>query len=504
MRCTKTKLVAKWMWVLVVIACSQPTMYLYAQEGQPFTGKDQWKNKYVKRAQEIRALRGDASTRQQQADSEMKEGTRQLFVEDIAPSRTGSPEEDLLKKYVKSYVTVLDPKSVSDIFGRRVAKRYVAFQVTVSNESKDYQFLIQDLSIDLGDVGDLESVRVPDNYSPSSNDLTLLRGVSEKGQVYDWRNLAVRLLRGTGSLAASLIGVTTFGSSYAPSVAVYNGPFATSFRDVLPDMTITQMNRMNDTAYQANTLVSKQGSKVVVAFVDQALLMDLELRKRFVKDPMAIADIVDFRKAAAKVHGMLITDALDQPPLISAIVIDEEQRKHFLDQPATIEGTIVGKNLTGAKIQLENAPTGVEVQVKGIPDSNRLSFTLTSRTAILPSSVSVLNFVVVRNNDVAKLSFAVPNRIEVPMLDSIAPIKLKQGEANKEITLSGNSFIKSLFSVAGCDRIKVKDPVWQSATEIKIKVDVPADAETGPCNIQVKNGVNFVSGPQVLTIEKAN
>src|SRR6185295_2274686 len=259
----------------------------------------------------------------------------------------------LLKKYVKSYITVLDPKSVSDIFGRRVSKRYVAFQVTVSNESKDFQFLIQDLSIDLGDVGDLESVRIPENYSPSSNDLTLLRGVSEKGQVYDWRNLTVRLLRGTGSIAASLLGVTTFGSSFAPSVAVYNGPFATSFRDVLPDMTITQMNRLNDTAYQANTLVPKQGSKVAVAFLDQALLMDIELRKRFVKDPMAVADIVDFRKAAAKVHGMLITDALDQPPLISAIEINEEQTKHFLDEPATVEGIIVGKNLTDARVQLE-------------------------------------------------------------------------------------------------------------------------------------------------------
>lgn len=196
-------------------------------------------------------------------------------------------------------------------------------------------------------------MRIPENYSPSSNDLTLLRGVSEKGQVYDWRNLTVRLLRGTGSIAASLLGVTTFGSSFAPSVAVYNGPFATSFRDVLPDMTITQMNRLNDTAYQANTLVPKQGSKVAVAFLDQALLMDIELRKRFVKDPMAVADIVDFRKAAAKVHGMLITDALDQPPLISAIEINEEQTKHFLDEPATVEGIIVGKNLTDARVQLE-------------------------------------------------------------------------------------------------------------------------------------------------------
>jgi hypothetical protein len=60
-----------------------------------------------------------------------------------------------------------------------------------------------------------------------------------------------------------------------------------------------------------------------------------------------------------------------------------------------------------------------------------------------------------------------------------------------------------LFSVTGCEGIKIKDPVWQSATEIKVKVDVLADAVTGPCKIQVKNGDNFVSGPKVVTIDKA-
>jgi len=154
---------------------------------------------------------------------------------------------------------------------------------------------------------------------------------------------------------------------------------------------------------------------------------------------------VDFRKAVPVVHGMLITDALDQPPLISAIQFDEEQAKHFLDQPATAEGIIVGKNLTGAKVQLENAPAGVEVKVKGTPESNRLTFTLTSKSPLVPSFVSVLQFVVVRNNDVAKLSYSVSNRVEVPMLDSIAPTKIKQGDADKEITLTGTSFIKIAF-----------------------------------------------------------
>jgi len=76
--------------VVISVVAFQPTIPSFAQEtpSQPFSGKDQWKNRYVKRAEEIRALKGEASTRQRRhADLDIKEDTRQLFVEDIAPSR---------------------------------------------------------------------------------------------------------------------------------------------------------------------------------------------------------------------------------------------------------------------------------------------------------------------------------------------------------------------------------------------------------------------------------
>ena len=45
--------------------------------------------------------------------------------------------------------SVLDPKHVADIFGRRVGRRYIAFQVTIINRRKDLQLRVQDLSLDL-------------------------------------------------------------------------------------------------------------------------------------------------------------------------------------------------------------------------------------------------------------------------------------------------------------------------------------------------------------------
>ena len=481
---------------------------------EQFTGKDKWKNRYIQHSKEIKKLKSNttrdaasgamSATEADQAHNKIRDngagpGSSPILEfdeESFARARDQhNVEKSFVNEFVREYVTVLDPKSVSDIFGRRIAKRYVAFQVTISNENKDYQFLIQDISIDLGEVADLESVRIPKGYTPSSNDLSILRGVSEKGQVYDWRNLAVRLMRGTGSIATSLAGVTSFGSSYVPSVSLWNGTVGPAFRDVLPDLTVTQMNRLNDSAYQSNTLVPKQGAKVMVAFVDQAMLMDRELQKRFYKDPMSIADIIDFRNAKAKVRGMLITDVLDLPPLISAIVIGDDQRTHFTDIPATIEGTIVGRNLTGAGIQIDNK--GMEIKLKGTPESTRLAFILTAKEPVLPGSF--LNFVVIRKDDVAKLPFPVSYTIPVPTLVKIAPETLKPGDT--DVTLTGADFIKSLLKVTSCDAIKIKDSDWQSPTEIKLKVDIPANAATGPCNIQVKHGDNIVSASKPLTIE---
>jgi hypothetical protein len=245
----------------------------------------------------------------------------------------------------------------------------------------------------------------------------------------------------------------------------------------------------------------------MVAFLDQAMLMDRELQKRFYKDPMSIADLIDFRKAKARVKGMLITDVLDQPPFINTVEIDLAQRQHFSERPVAVEGRVIGKNLTGASIQIESAstniklPASVKVERKGVPESNELAFTITSDEPI--SRDVVLNFVVVKKNDVAKYPFQVSYTIPVPALADINPPSIKQGVPETVVTLTGAGFVKGLFSVTGCERIKIKDPAWQSEKEIKIKIEVPADAAKGACELRVKNGENFMSGPQTLTIEKA-
>ncbi len=202
-----------------------------------------------------------------------------------SPSQaSGKPNQ---KKFIKVYRSLLDPKVVSDIFGRRIAQRFVVLQVTIANKNDDYQYLIHDLTLDL------QAIMPPPpkggkTYEASSADLSLLRGVAEKGQSMDGRNMTLRILRGAGSVAAGLLGVTTFGSSYAPAVAVFNGPAIGAFADIFPDYTIGQMNRLSDSAYSTNAIVPKQQSKVVAIFLPQAIFLNREQRKEFWNDPTTL------------------------------------------------------------------------------------------------------------------------------------------------------------------------------------------------------------------------
>ena len=187
---------------------------------------------------------------------------------------------------IRVYRSLIAPKVVSDIFGRRIGKKFIVIQVTISNKSKDYQYIVHDLSLNLTKI--FADGRLGDHYEMSSLDLTLLRGVAEKGQVYDERNILIRLLRASGTIAGGIVGVTDFGSSYAPSVAAFNGPVISALSEAFPDHTITEMNRLNDSAYIADTLIAKEQSKVVAVFLSQEILLKKSQQKIFWDEPTSL------------------------------------------------------------------------------------------------------------------------------------------------------------------------------------------------------------------------
>src|ERR1019366_5530538 len=97
---------------------------------------------------------------------------------------------------IRVHRVLMAPKNASDDFGYRLGRRYLTYQVTISNDNKDYQYLIHDVSLDLSPLFNAPSGTYL--YAASSQDLTLLRGIPEKGQDLDPRNLTLHILQGIG------------------------------------------------------------------------------------------------------------------------------------------------------------------------------------------------------------------------------------------------------------------------------------------------------------------
>ena len=249
---------------------------------------------------------------------------------------------------IRVHRLLMAPKNASDDFGYRLGRRYIVYQVTISNDSKDFQFLIHDVSLDLSPL----FFEDPGTYrfAASSQDLTLLRGIPEKGQDLDRRNLTLHILQGIGSVAAGVSGLTSFSDTMGPSVAVFNGPFLQSFVGIAPDHTGTQLNRLSDSAYITNTLIDKQRAKTIALFIPEATILSKADQKQYWNDPYVFLEQINLNKADVCVDGAFVT-TVPQPTLTTAILTPKP--------PATALGpgvaatlAVQGTNLTAGDTQV--------------------------------------------------------------------------------------------------------------------------------------------------------
>lgn len=484
-----------------------------------------------------------------------------------------------LRDNVKVYVTVMDPKTVTDIFGRRIGGRFVAIQVTITNRRDDFQLLIHDVSLDLRRIfppdsrytppqikaelaceqamenrrqqyirqleemraeyfrrgqplsrgaerqldrevesledeirglrDDIDMCKGRSRFELSSLELSLLRGVAEKGQGEDRRNFILRLFRGVGTVAAGLIGVAPFGPSYGDSVAIFNGPVISAYMDTFPDYTINQLNRLNDSAYRSNTLVPKQQSKVIVAFIPQSMFMDNKQRELFKKDPLRLFDQLDFRKAEARVDGAFITEVEDMPPLVSAVQLEPEELAKLQDAAPEVRGAVVGRLLSGAKIGLVGAvPEGVTVELDGTPDDRRLDFIIKSPKPIPPGTSLTLQ--VSNEQGVQTIAHPLSYTPKLPTLTGVEPDPA-EGEAGSEVTLTlkGTNFIPNTglnprathVVVQPGSGLRVASVDVTSATTLDVTLSITSGAPRAASQLRVSNAAGVSAQSVTFTVK---
>jgi len=258
---------------------------------------------------------------------------------------------------IRVHRLLMAPKDASDDFGYRLGRRYIIYQVTISNDNKDYQYLIHDVSVDLSTLFHAEPGTYL--YTASSQDLTLLRGVPEKGQDLDRRNLILHVLQGVGSVAGAVSGLTSFTDVLSSSAAVFNGPFLQSYVGIAPDHTATQLNRLSDSAYITNTLVEKQRARTIAMFVPEATVLSKADQKAYWKDPQAFLQGFDLNQADVCVDGAFVTTVA--PPTLTAAKLAPKVpgTKLAAGVPATL--TVQGSNLAAGDTQVVGLGTTVAV-----------------------------------------------------------------------------------------------------------------------------------------------
>lgn len=243
-----------------------------------------------------------------------KIGGKSLQPKSVSSTQVENPtckaDSDLEKTNILVRRSLMSPKEVSDAFGRRLGRHYIAFEVTLRNNSDAYQYILHDVSIDLSTL--MGAPQGSYEWAFSTQELSMLRGVPEKGQDYDPRNLTLHILRSIGSVAGGVTGLTgeNIQDVFGGAVAGYNGPLLSSFMDIFPDHTATQLNRLSDSAFTANSVVAKRSSKVFAIFVPADLVLTNSEVKKYWRNPLDILDQKehDFRQADVCVDGAFITE----------------------------------------------------------------------------------------------------------------------------------------------------------------------------------------------------
>jgi hypothetical protein len=263
--------------------------------------------------------------------------------------------------------SLLIRNEAADIFGKRVANTYLVVQVDVRNLSDDFQFLLHDVRL---------------TYSAQAvagREKRLVRGVSEKGQALDVRNVAVRTIQGSGSVLGGISVLSFASTAFKDAANIFQGPFAGAIQSIFPDFTLGQLNRLNDMAFGVQTIViPKRSSVAFVSFLPQQVFLDDDERK-LLKTPWYSVSQPKGRmlgiqqNLAVEIAGAHVEEVQKTTPTLTALVPSE-----VTAQDTKVSFTLIGTNLDKvASLRISQVvPASPDSTVKQASPSKDLRITL--------------------------------------------------------------------------------------------------------------------------------
>ena len=189
------------------------------------------------------------------------------------------------------------------IFGKEIADNYAIIEINVGNKSPDAALIIHGIFIDytqwplsgtpfpggttLNGLSGPNAVPFQASTIPNqvaSEEYRVVRGQLLDSQMWSKRNWTMRLLTLAGSLA-SAYAFSIGEEGIVRGLNAFSGSVVPGIREAWPDGTIEQLNRISDFGYQANKVIPKQGSEIIVAFFPIDRFLTLGFKKLFLKSP---------------------------------------------------------------------------------------------------------------------------------------------------------------------------------------------------------------------------
>lgn len=448
-------------------------------------------------------------------------------------------DDSVDQDYVVTRRVILTPKQVADDFGKRIAQTHLAVQVTVANNSKDKDLIIQHAALDLtkaltptrlaffvqrvqevnaklGLTGD-DAYVADGTAKTSSVDLQLLQGVVQKGQHFDTRNQAYRAILTIGTLGAGLVGVAGLGPVLPRAVAAWTGPGLTAFSTLFPDLTVDEVIRLSDEAYTANIVVPKEKSRVFVVFMPLDLLLTASEKKEFWSNPNDFISLVkasntgknadrpDLAQLEVEIQYKFIVPANDVPPSVTDVVFDAKEVDNFA-AAKPVHGSVVGRFLDGATVSLlEASDLDLDIALDSARQSgdNRLYFVITPKK-VVPAGTR-LTFQLTKEKLVTSFSKLLTHHLPAPTLTSIDPAK-GTVKADVPVKLVGSGFFDGDVTIvfdgssdAASTGIKVGNLSVKDSSNIEATFSIDSKAKIGDREVQVLTS-GGLTGVQKFTV----
>lgn len=165
------------------------------------------------------------------------------------PASTPKPNANLACSFVP-----LSYETAYEVFGKGVADRFIAVQVTVENKNATSEFLLQDVRV--GKKG----------FVLSSYDKKIPRSVGERQEQLSARAIVIRL---TAATASVLTGIAGFAGNelLTDAATVYAGPAQNALQTTIPNLSTAELARMDDLGFSVtSTVIPKSSAIAVVAF----------------------------------------------------------------------------------------------------------------------------------------------------------------------------------------------------------------------------------------------